>query len=119
MDEVKPVEKTSAWTDAERDRSAEVAVPAPPERPELPPWLSTFHPHSTFEYNGWECVVRHVGYEGGMWMMLVEPVSYTEPRGAKRAAYRQARKTPGKKAAKKLLATQFKTTEVVEQDAGA
>lgn len=99
-----PVEKTSAWTDADRERSTEVVVPQPVEQkpPDFPPWLADLHPGQVFTANGWECVVRHVGYEGGMWLMLVEPQIKAKGRTASRAEFRELRKRLGKKEAKRL-----------------
>lgn len=114
MDEVKVVEKTTRWTDAERDGGSgnvdgvseiETRIPDPQaEQPPLPPWLPLFHPGSTFTHNGWQCAVRHVGFEGGVWMMLVEPIDFEGGvRAASRSEYRRLRAQVGKKEAKRLL----------------
>lgn len=99
---VNDVEKTSAWTDAERARSNELTVPAATEQPELPPWLAALHPGAVFTANGWECIVRHVGYEGGLWMMLVEPQQAAPQRSASRSEFRRLRAQIGKKEAKRI-----------------
>lgn len=112
MDEIKVPEKTSRWSEAERE--AATAPPTVPPtvdaRPPLPPWVGEFGPGSTFIANGWEIGVCHVGFEGGMWAMLVMPIKPTK--GAARAEFKRLRSVVGKKAAKKLL-----TKEVEGEDA--
>ena len=98
-----PIEKTSRWTDAEREKSVTSDPDRIVQKPALPAWIGAFEPHSTFTVNGWECAVRHVGYEGGHWMMLVEPlreVGVFKSKGRKRAEYRRLVRTVGKKEAR-------------------
>lgn len=104
MEELKVPEKTSRWSDAEREAAA-----TPPEvppttdaRPPLPPWVVDFAPGSTFTANGWEIGVCHVGHEEGMWAMLVMPIRPTK--GASRSEFRRLRAQVGKKEAKRLVA---------------
>lgn len=111
------VEKTSAWTDAEREKEAQTAevVLRPSggeeriiERPDLPPWAADLNPATPFVANGWHCEIRHVGYEGGRWMLLVEPVrpaGVFKSKARKRAEYKAAVRTVGKKEARKRART--------------
>lgn len=118
-DELIVPEKTSRWTDAERDGTsapAEVSAPVTADdRPPLPPWLGAFGPGSTFEHQGWTVAVRHVGYEGGMWMFLAEPVDYKEPRSVSRSEFRRLRTQLGKKEARKVLAARGQTVPATEE----
>lgn len=118
MSEDRPVvEKTSRWTDAERDADKVAAAPPSADaRPPLPPWVYTFAPGSTFLHDGWTCAVRHVGYEGGQWMMLVEPLSYQEPRGASRSEFRRLRQQVGKKVAREILRERGQAVPVTQEE---
>lgn len=114
--------KSSRWTEAERESQ----LPAPPtdSAPPLPPWLGVFSPGSTFTHNGWRCAVRHVGYEGGLWMMLVEPLEQETSRSMSRSEYRRLVAQVGKKETRKLLKARRAEVvggepEVEDEDAGA
>jgi len=130
MDELKVPEKASRWTDEEREAgivATQTETRHETERPPLPDWLRIFQPGTNFSHEGWTCAVRHVGFEGGVWMMLVEPLEYKETRSASRSEFRRLRAQVGKKEAKKLLSARgLKMDEVeaveaveVEEDAGA
>lgn len=90
------VEKTSAWTDEEREK------PQPPQVPQLPAWIVSFQPGSVFNVNGWDCAVRHVGQEEGHWLLLVEPIRNTQ-RVMSRSEYRRLKAQVGKKEVEQII----------------
>lgn len=113
--------KTSRWSEAERE-GALTPLADPPSadaRPPLPSWIGTFVPGSTFEHEGWTCAVRHVGYEGGHWMMLVEPLSRKEPRSVSRSEFRRLRTQVGKKKAREILASRGQEVPVTQEELDA
>lgn len=104
IDDTPVVEKTSAWTDVEREKPTYPEMVQAVERPELPRWAADLNPGTPFTANGWHCEIRHVGYEGGRWMLLVEPVRSAgvfKSKARLRAEYKAAVKTVGKKEARK------------------
>ena len=120
MEDEKVVEKTSRWTEAEREADAA----PPPKPPTVPAWVYTFRPGTVFTHEGWDCVVRHIGCEEGHWLMLVEPMLYTPPRAVSRSEYRRLVAQVGKKKARQII--KERKAEVVggepsdpSEDAGA
>jgi hypothetical protein len=103
MDEIKVVEKTSRWTDDEREKQAVVDQVGPVAPPAIPPWVGTFEPGTTFTHEGWTCVVRHIGCEAGQWLMLVEPTDFRPPRAASRSEFKRLKTQVGKKEARRIL----------------
>jgi hypothetical protein len=138
VDDLKIPQKSSSWSEAERERSAPPRDPdsmrpvlaecmhpnhfpngyegarkpgtcidhePTPERPALPPWVMSFLPETVIEHNSWEAVVRHVGYESGRWLVLIEPTRLIDgPRKAgERAEWRRLRAEVGKKEAWKIM----------------
>lgn len=138
--EPKAPEKTSRWTEAERERAEPEAAPAPPKEPyrecmhpshfpnyintgtkgeryantcighspvydvpDPPPWIMHFLPESVITHAGWEAVVRHVGYEEGHWMVLLEPMRPVGKRLMSRSEYRRLKAQVGKKGVEKVL----------------
>lgn len=97
MEEIKVVEKTSAWTDTERETAASVASPPLV----VPPWVTSFAPNTVITHDGWEAVVRHVGCEEGHWLVLLEPTK--QIRQVSRSEYRRLKIQVGKKKAKELV----------------
>lgn len=96
------IEKTSAWSESEREKPAEIEQ----RRQDIviPPWASALNPETPFVANGWHCEIRHVGYEGGRWMLLVEPVrpaGVLKSKARNCAEYKRMVKTVGKKEARK------------------
>ncbi len=76
------------------------------ERPEIPPWIMYFLPATVIEHCEWEAVVRHVGYEGGRWLVLIEPTKLIgdAPRKAgERAEFRRLKHEVGKKKAWEIM----------------
>ena len=117
MDEIKVPEKTSRWSEAEREAAAATPPVVPPTtdaRPPLPPWVTEFAPGSTFIANGWEIGVCHVGCEEGMWAMLVMPIKPTK--GASRSEFRRLRAQVGKKEAKRLLSEKGQKVPVTQEE---
>ncbi len=135
-DAVNEIKKVSAWTEAERERPRDpddmrpqrakcqhpahyplgydkerknsVCIDHEPvaERPDIPPWIMYFLPETVIEHSGWEAVVRHVGFEGGHWLVLIEPTKAVgdAPRKAgDRAEFRRLKHEVGKKKAWEIM----------------
>ena len=87
-------EKTSAWTEEEREA-------IPPKSPQLPPWFGAFAPDTIIGHNGWEAIIRHVGCEDGRWMILIEPelTGFLGQKARDRRRFKQLKRTIGKKKA--------------------
>lgn len=114
--EVAP-EKTSAWTDEERERVSE-----PPAPPKLPEWAASFPAGETFTANGYECQTLHVGCEDGHWLILMRPVrqlgTFTpKSRAASRAEYRGLVRTLGKKKAKARIKERARAANAASEEA--
>lgn len=102
QDSDEPVEKTSAWTEAEREKAE-----TPPPVPQLPEWASAFAPGDGMQHNGWDCVIRAVGEpEPGFWFVMIEPLRRvaTKPeRIMSRSEFRRLKTQIGKKATEQIL----------------
>lgn len=94
------VPKTSAWTDAEREKVEPVT-----SAPMQPVWANQFAPGAAFTANGWDCVVRAVGEpEPGYWFAMIEPLRpVAPPRVMSRSEFRRLKTQIGKKATEKVL----------------
>lgn len=60
----KPPEKTSRWTDAERERDKpqpDVAPPIAPAAPPPPRWLPAFQRDTLIQHNGWWARIKGYG----------------------------------------------------------
>lgn len=102
-----PVEKTSAWTDAERapiPTQEEEFHKAQREKPEPPPWIASFFPNTVITHDGWEAIVRHVGYEDGHWLCLLEPTQRLQAdRVMSRSEFRRLKAQVGKKKVEAII----------------
>ncbi len=115
------VEKSSSWTDAERERDqrlAELAAqetaagPVPPEGPsaepsEPPQWATSgaLRAGMMFNVNGYWCRIMFIGEAApGRWAILAEPMSKGQQRRAEAAAFVAMRAQGiGKKEAKRRI----------------
>ena len=114
--DLKIVEKTSAWTDEQRERKLASAGPdtvdeigpATQPQPPPPPWLPAFQNGTRFECNGWLSEVLHVGIVEGRWLVLSEPVAGpSEARVYKSMYKRLVLQGMGKKDAKRMVRERF------------
>lgn len=112
-------EKKSSWTDAEREREAEVAaeVAAAPDATDIerdvpvkaPAWLKRVAPGTTVKHQGVVLNVVHIGFAQGRFMVLMEPLGLeANTAGQRRARYDELiRQGLGKKAAKRKVREEF------------
>jgi hypothetical protein len=110
----KAPEKTSAWTDEEREKSEAIAAAAAPvgvsERPtNVPRWLQRVRPGTTIRHQGVVMTVVHIGFAGGKFLLLAEPMGLeANTAGQRRARFDELiRAGLGKKAAKRKVRMEF------------
>lgn len=108
MDEVKVIEKTTAWTDEAREEAAKTAPIT------VPPWVTSFAPNTVITHDGWEAVVRHVGCEEGHWLVLLEPIQRSSPTRF-RSEYRRLKVQVGKKKAREMIQQKIKEYDSVNR----
>ncbi len=132
--DLKIVEKTSAWTDEQRENpdpalgvgSPPLDAHAPPsvqvkaheaaEAGSPPPWLPAFQNGTRFECNGWLSEVLHVGIVEGRWLVLSEPVAGpSEARVYKSMYKRLVLSGMGKKDAKRMVREKFKADRAAKE----
>jgi len=90
--------------------AAPVGEDAVSERPEhVPPWLARVKPGTVLRHNGVVLTVLHIGYAGGKFLVLTEPLGLeANTAGQRRARYNELlRSGLGKKAAKRLMRQEF------------
>lgn len=137
-DELAAPIKASAWTDEERERAAAAtaeAVAAPTatdldaDAPvKAPAWLKRLAPGTTVKHQGVVCTVIHIGYAGGRFMVLMEPLGLeSTSAGQRRARFDELKRQGiGKKEAKRRVRAEFavqgdetELPEAVDEEQGA
>ena len=112
-DEITEPEKTSSWTDTERE-AATPAVPAIPpasaeaskeELTKAPPWASSFRPGTMICHKGYWCRILFIGEAApGQWGVLIVPTARDEQHRQEALAFAALRADGvGKKEAKRRI----------------
>ena len=106
-DEITEPEKTSSWTDTEREVVPAVPTtpPAAAEKLAPPPWASSFRPGTMICHKGYWCRILFIGEAApGQWGVLIVPTARDEQHRQEALAFAALRADGvGKKEAKRRI----------------